>query len=669
MTTSIAPKANLIVNEPSSADTYSAEVRTQTEESLHALLQERFGYTDFLPGQLRVIRHLVDGQSTAAVFPTGGGKSLCYQLPALLFEGVTLIVSPLIALMKDQIDALEKRGIAAARLDSTLDHDEYRAVISNLRNGSLRALYVAPERFNNERFREMISHTHVSLFAVDEAHCVSEWGHAFRPDYLKLARFAKELGVGRILALTATATPTVLDDICEEFGIAGECAVRTGFYRPNLRLAATPVTPKSRDGVLIQRLKEQPAGATIVYVTLQKTAMELAKRLNDAGLEARPYHAGLAKEVRAESQDWFLTSDTAVIVATIAFGMGIDKSAIRYVYHYNLPKSLENYAQEIGRAGRDGESSTCEALVCQDDLRVLENFVYGDTPERTAIAGLVHDIFTREDYFSVSVYQLSQTYDIRDLIVRILLTYLDLDGFIQGGTPRYNEYRFKPLTDSSTILNHFQGERREFVAGIFKQSQKSKVWFHLDVDHTAQLLHCDRSRVIRALDYLSDRGWLELRSSKVMHVYQIRKRPDDLAELVDTLHGRCQHRLDMGLDRLQQQLRWFEHNACQTNALAAHFGEQRNEDCGHCQWCHERSPIKLNAPQHVMIEDSDWQHAIDFRKHHQGTLRSPMLFARFLCGIRSPQLAKHKLLSDPSFGRFSHVPFADVLDRIRADES
>ncbi|MGE3776786.1 MAG: RecQ family ATP-dependent DNA helicase, partial [Pirellulaceae bacterium] len=233
------------------------------------VLQQSFGFSAFRPGQRPVIDHLLAGRSAAAVFPTGGGKSLCYQLPAVLLPGLTLVISPLIALMKDQIDALAARQIPAQRLDSTQSVQEHRDVMQQVRDGSLRLLYVAPERFQNERFREAIRHTRIALFAVDEAHCVSEWGHNFRPDYLKLAEFARAVQAERVLALTATATPQVLDDIRTAFGIAAECAERTGFYRPNLHLMVTPTTAGERDARLLERLRERPPGPTIVYTTLQ----------------------------------------------------------------------------------------------------------------------------------------------------------------------------------------------------------------------------------------------------------------------------------------------------------------------------------------------------------------------------------------------------------------
>src|SRR5712691_1743286 len=381
-------------------------------DEVETLLRSRFGLAEFRPGQREVIDALCTRNAALAVLPTGGGKSLCYQLPALLFTGVTLVVSPLIALMKDQIDYLRRRGIAAARLDSSLDTAELREVSDQLRTGTLQLLYVAPERFNNERFLADLRRARIALFAVDEAHCISEWGHNFRPDYLKLAETARDLRVERVLALTATATPAVVQDVCTAFGIAPECAVVTGFYRHNLTLNTTPVTPGERNTVLVERLTARPPGPTIVYVTLQKTAEQVADRLAEAGFAARAYHAGVDSQTRTEVQEWWMASDYAIVVATIAFGMGIDKAAVRYVYHYNLPKSLESYSQEIGRAGRDGQPSIVELLACQADVPTLENFAYGDTPTLEALNSVVTALLEAGPTFDISLTEMSTRHDI-----------------------------------------------------------------------------------------------------------------------------------------------------------------------------------------------------------------------------------------------------------------
>src|SRR5438309_155732 len=420
------------------------------------LLRARFGFSDFRPGQRPVIEALLAGKPALAVFPTGGGKSLCYQLPALALDGVTLVVSPLIALMKDQIDFLRGRGIAAARLDSSLSLDETREVTDRLRDGTLKLLYVAPERFNNERFLAQLHRAEIALFAIDEAHCISEWGHNFRPDYLKLAQAARDLRAARVLALTATATPAVVEDICAGFNIERDCAFVTGFYRPNLELRTTPVTAAERDALLLERLCSREPGPSIVYVTLQRTAERVADDLERAGLAARPYHAGMESEERTTVQDWWMASDRGIVVATIAFGMGIDKANVRYVYHYNLPKSLESYSQEIGRAGRDGAPSVVELLACADDIPVLENFAYGDTPTEAALRGLVGELLSLGLEFDVSLYDLSSRHDLRPLVLRTLLTYLELMGVLRQGTPYYAGYEIRPLLPVGEIAAQFQ---------------------------------------------------------------------------------------------------------------------------------------------------------------------------------------------------------------------
>jgi ATP-dependent DNA helicase RecQ len=637
---------------------------TTLHDDLSTALAAHFGHDQFKPGQRAVMERLMAGRSAAAVFPTGGGKSLCYQLPALLLPGVTLVVSPLIALIKDQIDALQARGIAAQRLDSTQSLDQYRGVMDRLRGGDLRLLYVAPERFNNERFREAIARVRVSLFAVDEAHCISEWGHAFRPDYLKLAGFARLCRAERTLALTATATPRVLDDICRLFGIDADCAVRTGFYRSNLALWTTPTTAIDRDPALLAALRDAPPGPAIVYVTLQKTAEQVAARLREAGIDARAYHAGMEDDARTAVQDWFLRSDRGVVVATIAFGMGVDKPNIRAIVHYNLPKSLENYSQEIGRAGRDGLHATCRMLVCGDDLNVLENFVYGDTPAADALRGFVDEIFSLGAEFDVSQYELSDHHDIRMLVVRTLLTYLELDGYLEGGTPFYSEYQFKPRVGSKEMLSHFEGERREFLRAVFLRARKGRTWVTIDVDQAAAEIGAERDRIVRALDYLGEIGLLELKTSGVRHRYRRLRAPADSAELAAELHRRTKDREQRELARLRQVLELAGHDGCQASFLGAHFGEALAQPCGHCGWCLSGGRAAIIPPRPSNdISSAEWQRAVAARRQHADKLADPLTFTRFLCGVGSPRLTRARLGGDPNFGLLGHVPFAAVLTK------
>jgi ATP-dependent DNA helicase RecQ len=631
------------------------------------LLQSRFGFPAFRPGQEKVISALLEGRSALAVFPTGSGKSLCYQLPALALPGVTVVVSPLIALMKDQIDFLTGRGIAAARLDSTLSLDESRAVERGVQDGSLKLLYVSPERFNNERFLGLLGRTRVSLFAVDEAHCISEWGHNFRPDYLKLAETAREVGVERALALTATATPAVAADICRAFGIAPDDATVTGFYRPNLLLATTPVRASRRDELLLTRLSKRPPGPTIVYVTLQKTAERVAALLTEQGFSAWAYHAGMEAEPRAQVQDDWMASPDGIVVATIAFGMGIDKADVRYVYHYNLPKSLESYSQEIGRAGRDGENSTVEMFACPDDVPTLQNFAYGDTPTLASLRGMIDDLLACGPQFDVSPYDVSQRHDLRPLVLRTALTYLELAGVLKQGTPRYAGYEFRPTpgNSSESIAAAFPGEAGTLVKNLFTSAKMGRIWRNLNPDDAATALGVERPRIVRALEVMEERGLIELRVSDARQTYTRCNAREDAARLAADLADRFANREAGEIRRMQQVLDLVTLQGCQVNAMASYFGERRDAPCGHCTYCRTGKaqtlpPANVPAPP----PDEVMAQIAAQRRDNPEALGEARQAARFLCGLTSPALTRHKLTRHPLFGTWEDIPFGTVLERL-----
>ena len=627
------------------------------------LLQEHFGFSEFRPGQRDVMSALWRQKAALAVFPTGGGKSLCYQLPALMFDGVTLVVSPLIALMKDQIDFLQSRGIAAARLDSSLSTAESFRVMDTLRSGELKLLYVAPERFNNERFLAALKNIPIALFAVDEAHCISEWGHNFRPDYLKLADTAKEIGAERVLALTATATPDVVKDICAGFGIPLNSAVVTGFYRPNLQMLTAPVAAAKRDALLLQRLRERPAGSTIVYVTLQKTAERVAALLEDAGFPARAYHAGMESEQRVAVQEWWMQSEHGIVVATIAFGMGIDKADVRYIYHYNLPKGLESYSQEIGRAGRDGQLSVVELFACPDDVPTLENFACGDTPTERALRGLIDELLASGTEFDIGIYELSDRHDLRQLVLRTALTYLELLGILKQGTPFYAGYEMRPLFPLEKIVADFQGEPARLVANIFANARKGRTWYALNPDVMAETLGQERRRVVRVLEVLEERGLVELRAAEVRHRYTRLSKQADVAMLTAELVVRFHRRETQEVARIGQVLNIVTHNGCQVNALVGYFGETRTKPCGHCSYCLTKKQQQL-PPAHLpppMPAGIDERQLAELRAVNPRALGEPRQLARFLCGLSSPALTKAKLTRHALFGVSEDRHFSEVL--------
>jgi ATP-dependent DNA helicase RecQ len=628
-----------------------------------ALLQEHFGFSRFRPGQEEGLKALVEHGAALCVFPTGGGKSIVYQIGALLFEGVTLVVSPLIALMKDQIDALSACGVAAARLDSSLGADEARAIERRLEQGELRLLYVAPERFANERFLALLGRLRIALFAVDEAHCVSEWGHNFRPDYLKLAEAARECGAERVLALTATATPAVAAQICERFGIPEAAQVRTPFHRPNLRMLAEPTPAAQRDRVLVARFRERPAGSGIVYVTQQREAERVAEVLAGAGVAARAYHAGMEAEARTEVQEWWKDSADATVVATIAFGMGIDKADVRYVYHYNLPKSLEGYAQEIGRAGRDGETSVVEVLGGLEDVAQLENYVYGDTPEAAALRALVGDVLALGPEFDVSHYELSLRHDIRPLVLRTALTYLELDGVLRQGTPHYAGYRVKLREPLDAVLARFPAGKAGFVRDVLAAGKPGRVWTSIDMTSVAERLGEPRPRFAAMLDYLAAQGWAELQPSEVRHRYTRLVESPDADALAADLAARFEESEERELNRLKQIVRFVSLDRCRTNALLAYFGERRTEPCGHCGVCESgRAAYFPPAPEPRPIDALVPRAELDaLAAQHPAALGSPRQRARWLCGMTSPATGRARLGRHPLAGRLERHRFAEVL--------
>lgn len=365
-------------------------------ESAKKLLQSHFGYESFRVGQEQAITQVFEGHNSICVMPTGGGKSMCYQIPALVMEGTTIVVSPLISLMKDQVDALLAAGIPAAYINSSLGFDEVRETLMDVQRGAIKLLYIAPERLDSEMFLNELQGVHVPLIAVDEAHCISQWGHDFRPSYRLISRMTELFPNNpTVLALTATATPQVREDICRILNIEEQHTIMTGFERANLTFSV--IRGQDRERFVKEYVAKNDKEAGIIYAATRKTVDSVYEMLIKKGIKAAKYHAGMPDHERKIGQERFLNDEVTVMVATNAFGMGIDKSNIRFVIHYQVPKNMESYYQEAGRAGRDGLPSECIVLYASQDVQT-QRFLIDQAQDPSRIPGELVKLQGMVDY-------------------------------------------------------------------------------------------------------------------------------------------------------------------------------------------------------------------------------------------------------------------------------
>ncbi len=638
---------------------------------LKKLLHKHFGFNTFLKGQEDVIHKVVEGQSAAAIFPTGAGKSLCYQLPAMVLPGMTLVVSPLLSLMKDQLDFLQGNHIPAARLDSTLAKNDYNAILESAKNGELKILMIAVERFKNERFRSHLQKMNVSLLVVDEAHCISEWGHNFRPEYLKLPAYQKEFGIKQALLLTATATTQVRDDMCAKFNIHKNNVFVTGFYRDNLFLQITPTENSEKKHRLLQKIQKAPQDPTIVYVTLQKTAEDVAAFLCAGKINAHPYHAGMDTEKREQIQNKFMDGSLACIVATIAFGMGIDKKDIRRIIHYDLPKSIENYSQEIGRSGRDGKPALCEVLANRDSIHILENFIYGDTPEKNSIFQLLRIIKDNNGFvWETQITKLANELNIRVLPLKTLLVYLAMEEIIRPKFTYFGEYSFKYITEPTNIISSFEGERKQFVTAVMKHCHTKKIWTQVDIQAILDSYDTDRQRILAALEYFEEKGWIDLQARQAVDVYDILTQAFNIDEMAEKMYVLFKKKEGLEIQRIHNMVGFFESDACISKRLAGYFGEHlAKERCGHCSFCQSGKAVLQATTELKPLAQFDFKKITAEFTQAVGQQFSEVNLTKFLCGIYTPAFSKLKIKKLPYFGILESYPFLEVKNWIMKAET
>jgi len=561
---------------------------TVLEDALSAL-HEHFGFEDFREGQREVIMAILEGHDTVVVMPTGGGKSLCYQLPALMKPGATIVVSPLIALMKDQVDALAARNLPATFINSSIPFEEQKARISGVRRGLYKLVYVAPERFRSAHFVETLRSIDISLFAIDEAHCISQWGHDFRPDYLRLRQAIEDIGRPRIAALTATATPYVRADIIEQLHLDEPRAFVSGFDRPNLSINVVH-TQKEREKITHIKSLAASSGSGIIYTSTRKAVEQVTGRLRSAGLNVIGYHAGMDEAARSSAQDDFMSGRVQMIVATNAFGMGIDKPDIRFVVHYQMPGSVEAYYQEIGRAGRDNLPSTCVLLFNYADKRTQDYFIEGSYPPPETVARVYQALVaTNQNRIELSVSEIAARAGIRnEMAVQSALIILEKAGHIERGSSSENRAALRLLMkphDARAAVGARDTQARQVLFGLlggYDLNERSDI--ELDVKDFSESIGLDLIAMRRALSYLSASGVISYnparRTRGVLMLDEqpassLRIRPQEVAR-----------RAALEQRKLREVISFCYTESCYRAFILDYFGDTRHAaNCGTCGNC------------------------------------------------------------------------------------
>ncbi|WP_435016335.1 RecQ family ATP-dependent DNA helicase [Tundrisphaera sp. TA3] len=557
-------------------------------------LRDRFGLERFRPGQREVIENVLGGRDVLCVMPTGGGKSLCYQLPAVLLRGPTLVVSPLIALMKDQVDALQARGLRATLLNSTLDPAEQKARLAEIEAGLHDLVYVAPERFRSPRFVETMARVKPALLAVDEAHCISEWGHDFRPDYARIGYARRQIGSPPCIALTATATDLVRRDIADQLDLRDPAQFVTGFDRPNLTYAVVKAT-KDADklAVLASTLQRMP-GPAVVYASSRARCETVGQYLErELRRPTVVYHAGLSREERASAQDRFMSGEVETVVATNAFGMGVDKADIRSVVHFNLPGTLEAYYQEAGRAGRDGNRARCVLLYAPQDRFLQEMFIENEYPPPDAVYR-VYDFLRGLDADPIELTHAeikeSSRVDLNESAIGTALKILEGAGAVERFRPRENMaiVRINAEPDEPSLIGRVSPSATvqllalRGIEGIVNRRFGEAVYFN--PDEFAGKLGIERSALTRAIKNLAADlpiDYVPPFRGNAVRVNDRNKRSRDLVIDFKALDQRKKREYD----KLERMLRYAQTNACRRAYILGYFGDAEASTCGSCDNC------------------------------------------------------------------------------------
>lgn len=564
-----------------------------SKKELKQLLQLHYGYSEFWPGQERAIDSILEGKDTLAVMPTGGGKSLIYQLPGLRLEGVTIVVSPLIALMKDQVDALNAVGVPATFINSAIALAEAEERLSRIKNGYYKFLYIAPERFNSSMFLKNLKEIRVSLFAVDEAHCISQWGHDFRPSYLRLKKAIDQVGRPPVAALTATATPEVRKDISEQLQLHSPEEVVTGFARPNLQLGVIHAKDEQKRDHIVDIVRKWSDRAGIIYAGTRAKADEITQELLAHGIRATAYHAGMESEERKWVQDGFMKNRVKVVVATNAFGLGIDKKDIRFVIHHNLPGTIEAYYQEAGRAGRDGRPSFCLLFYDPKDRRLQEFFIKGDNPGSNIIKEVYDLLLSYGQETVVLTYsELSSMLSERvpEMAVGTALKILEREGYIMRTSERNASAYVRTKAGNEEILDLLgkrakkQVETWERMYARYGDQLSSGLYFNLE--EMAEVLEVKKDNLKKMLSNLAEKEGAEYHPPFKGTQIRILQRVEPEELNID--FRALENKEKSAYKKLNLIEDYVYHPFCRQKFILDYFEDKNAEECGKCDNCLSR---------------------------------------------------------------------------------